>query len=121
VTTNDVETRAVAGGGCGGKQTIVVARQRTDIPGLSFGPDRQNKDVVMDSSALRAMQAPLKERYKSDPQSAYITLTAKGSLDEAHIACRVETGSPAVPAQKYIFGEMVHPIKRVADDFASVQ
>ena len=92
VTTDDVETRAVAGEGCGGKQTIVVARQRTDIPGLNFGPDRQKKDVVMDSSALRAMQAPLKERYKSDPESAYITLTAKGSLDEAHIACRVETG-----------------------------
>ena len=46
----------------------------------------------MDSTALRAMQAPLKDRYKSDPQSAYITLKAKGSLDAAHIACKVETG-----------------------------
>src|SRR3979411_1627834 len=46
----------------------------------------------MDSSALRAMQAPLKARYKSDPQSAYITLKAKGRLDTAHIACKVETG-----------------------------
>src|SRR6202040_453895 len=50
------------------------------------------KDVVMDSSALHAMQAPLKARYKSDPQSAYITLKAKGRLDAAHIACKVETG-----------------------------
>jgi uncharacterized OsmC-like protein len=46
----------------------------------------------MDSTDLRAMQAPLKDRYKSDPQSAYITLKAKGRLDAAHIACKVETG-----------------------------
>src|SRR3979490_2997321 len=45
----------------------------------------------MDATALRAMQAPLKERYKGDPKSAYITLQAKGTLDDAHIACKVET------------------------------
>jgi uncharacterized OsmC-like protein len=46
----------------------------------------------MDAAELRAMQAPLKERYKSDAQAAYITLKAKGTLDDAHIACKVETG-----------------------------
>jgi uncharacterized OsmC-like protein len=46
----------------------------------------------MDATALRAMQAPLKDRYKSDPKSAYITLKAKGSLDDTSIACKVETG-----------------------------
>src|SRR4051812_1149021 len=46
----------------------------------------------MDSTALRAMQAPLKDRYKGDPQTALITLRAKGTLDEAHIACKVDTG-----------------------------
>jgi uncharacterized OsmC-like protein len=46
----------------------------------------------MDAAALRAMQAPLKDRYKSDPKAAYITLRAKGTLDDAHIACKVETG-----------------------------
>ena len=46
----------------------------------------------MDATALRAMQAPLKERYKGDPKSALITLKAKGALDDAHIACKVETG-----------------------------
>jgi uncharacterized OsmC-like protein len=46
----------------------------------------------MDASALRAMQAPLKERYKNDPQAAFITLKAKGTLDLASIACKVETG-----------------------------
>src|SRR5262249_56157850 len=46
----------------------------------------------MDATALRAMQAPLKDRYKNDPQAAYITLKAKGTLDDLHIACKVETG-----------------------------
>jgi uncharacterized OsmC-like protein len=46
----------------------------------------------MDASALRAMQAPLKERYKSEPKTALITLKAKGTLDSASIACKVETG-----------------------------
>jgi len=46
----------------------------------------------MDAAGLRAMQAPIKERYKSDPKAALITLRAKGTLDDANIACKVETG-----------------------------
>src|SRR5882762_10227748 len=46
----------------------------------------------MDAAELRAMQAPIKERYKSDPSAAVITLKAKGSLDSEGIACKVETG-----------------------------
>jgi uncharacterized OsmC-like protein len=46
----------------------------------------------MDATELRAMQAPIKERYKSDPEAALITLRAKGSLDDSNIACKVETG-----------------------------
>src|SRR3989454_10768012 len=46
----------------------------------------------MDATALRAMQAPLKDRYKGDPGSALVTLRAKGTIDNAHIACKVETG-----------------------------
>jgi uncharacterized OsmC-like protein len=38
------------------------------------------------------MQAPLKDKYKADAKAAYITLKAKGALDDAHIACKVETG-----------------------------
>jgi uncharacterized OsmC-like protein len=45
----------------------------------------------MDSSTLRELQAPLKERYKQDPEAAVITLKAHGSLDDG-IACKVETG-----------------------------
>ena len=46
----------------------------------------------MDAAELRAMQAPIKARYKDDPNAGLITLKAKGSLDEANIACKVETG-----------------------------
>jgi uncharacterized OsmC-like protein len=46
----------------------------------------------MDAAALRAMQAPLKERYKTTPEAAVITLKARGTLDEANIACKVEMG-----------------------------
>ena len=46
----------------------------------------------MDAGELRAMQAPIKERYKGDPNAAYITLRAKGTLDDSGIACKVETG-----------------------------
>lgn len=46
----------------------------------------------MDSAELRAMQAPYKDKYKSDPDAAIITLKAHGSIDESKIACKVETG-----------------------------
>ena len=46
----------------------------------------------MDAAELRAMQAPIKERYKNDPKAGLITLKARGSLDETQIACKVETG-----------------------------
>ena len=46
----------------------------------------------MDSTALRALQAPLKDQYRTDPDAAVITLKAQGTLDDAHIACKVETG-----------------------------
>jgi uncharacterized OsmC-like protein len=46
----------------------------------------------MDAAGLRALQAPIKERYKADPKAGLITLKAKGTLDDASIACKVETG-----------------------------
>jgi uncharacterized OsmC-like protein len=47
---------------------------------------------AMDVAALRSIQAPLKERYRREPQAAQITLRAQGTLDESRIACKVETG-----------------------------
>jgi uncharacterized OsmC-like protein len=49
-------------------------------------------ETSMDGIALRATQAPIKERYKSNPEAALITLKAKGTIDDANIACKVETG-----------------------------
>ena len=46
----------------------------------------------MDATSLRALQAPLKDRYRSEPDAAVITLKAHGTLDDQHIACKVETG-----------------------------
>src|SRR6202451_1674159 len=46
----------------------------------------------MDSAGLRALQAPIKDRYKASPEAAVITLKAKGALDDTNIACKVETG-----------------------------
>ena len=46
----------------------------------------------MDAAELRATQAPIKERYKSDPKTAMIKLTARGSIENEGIACKVETG-----------------------------
>ena len=46
----------------------------------------------MDSSDLKALQAPMKEKYRDAPESAVVTLKARGSIDDASIACKVETG-----------------------------
>ena len=44
----------------------------------------------MDRDALRAAQAPLKERYRAEPASALVTLTAEGALGEG-VTCSVQT------------------------------
>ncbi len=46
----------------------------------------------MDSAELRAMQAPIKARYKSDPKAAMITLRANGSIGGDGLTCKLETG-----------------------------
>ena len=46
----------------------------------------------MDATELRAMQAPVKERYRNDPTAGLVTLRARGALDDSSIACKVETG-----------------------------
>ncbi len=52
----------------------------------------------MDRAQLRETQAPIKERYKSDPDSALVTLRADGELDGQDIACSVATGRALVEA-----------------------
>lgn len=52
----------------------------------------------MRADELKAIQAPLKERYRESPDAALITLRAEGRLDELGIACKVETGRGLVEA-----------------------
>jgi uncharacterized OsmC-like protein len=52
----------------------------------------------MDADSLRALQAPLKARYREDAGAALITLKAKGALDEASIVCKVDTGRALIEA-----------------------
>jgi uncharacterized OsmC-like protein len=51
----------------------------------------------MKSDDLRALQAPLKDRYRTEPEAALITLRAQGKLGEG-ITCNVETGKALVAA-----------------------
>src|SRR3989304_6368355 len=52
----------------------------------------------MNSEQLRALQSPLKTRYKEDPAAAVVTLAARSRLDDQQIACKVETGKAMVAA-----------------------
>ena len=52
----------------------------------------------MDAEELRALQTPLKERYRAEPAAALVTLRARGRLGEAGVSCRVETGRALVEA-----------------------
>ena len=52
----------------------------------------------MDRAELQALQKPLKERYREEPETALITLSADGRLHEEQIACSVATGRALVEA-----------------------
>ncbi len=45
----------------------------------------------MDRNALVELQAPIKQRYREDPDAARLTLHARGSLGEG-VSCSVNTG-----------------------------
>jgi len=51
----------------------------------------------MNSAELKSLQEPIKEKYRTDPESAIITLKAEGIVGEG-ISCKVETGRAIVEA-----------------------
>lgn len=51
----------------------------------------------MNAETLRAMQAPLKDKYRTEPDAALITLKAQGKIGEG-ITCKVETGRAVAEA-----------------------
>ena len=53
----------------------------------------------MDTESLRALQAPIKDRYRTEPDAALITLRASGRVDDPDgLSCSVETGRALVRA-----------------------
>jgi len=52
----------------------------------------------MNSDELRAVQAPLKTRYREHPEDATVTLRARARLDDSAVSCKVETGRAMVEA-----------------------
>jgi uncharacterized OsmC-like protein len=50
---------------------------------------------------IRSLQRPLKERYRQDPASSRITLTARGTQTDAPIACSVDLGRAIYNAQAH--------------------
>lgn len=59
------------------------------------------------SAELRALQAPIKEKYKGDPSSALVTLSSEGSLSSTSIACKLSTGAAVKEAKERVAG--LHP------------
>jgi len=51
----------------------------------------------MDANTIRAIQAPIKQKYSDDPVSAIITLKASGKIGE-NLSCKVDTGKAIVEA-----------------------
>jgi uncharacterized OsmC-like protein len=51
----------------------------------------------MNAETLRSVQAPLKEKYRQEPNTALVTLRAEGRLGEG-ITCKIETGKAPVTA-----------------------
>src|SRR4029079_18409956 len=51
----------------------------------------------MNADELKALQAPIKERYREEPKAALITLKAEGRLGEG-VTCKVDTGKALVQA-----------------------
>jgi uncharacterized OsmC-like protein len=54
--------------------------------------------MPMNAEELRALQAPLKARYRDDPSAGRVTLRARGSLGAETITCKVDTGRAVVEA-----------------------
>lgn len=52
----------------------------------------------MTADELRAVQAPLKQQFRDDPDAARVTLRARGTLDPENVACHIETGRGSVAA-----------------------
>src|SRR5512132_541100 len=96
--------RLAQAGGAGSCDHLFGAGDEVARPGLfpCSSPQRTSlahpEQSHMDVEKLRNLQAPLKERYRRDADSAVVTLRARGQLEDTAIACKVETGRALVEA-----------------------
>jgi uncharacterized OsmC-like protein len=51
----------------------------------------------MKSEEIRSIQAPIKQKYKDDPDAALVTLKATGKIGE-NLSCKVDTGKAIAEA-----------------------
>src|SRR5262249_24034954 len=61
-------------------------------------PVQGRGSITMKAEELRALQAPVKARYREDPTEAQVTLRPQGKLGAEGITCKVETGRALVEA-----------------------
>src|SRR5207244_8143363 len=52
----------------------------------------------MGREELQALQTPLKDRYRDDPDAAVVTMSAEAELDSTSVSCSVQTGRALVQA-----------------------
>lgn len=72
------------------------APNRGAAPAVAGFP-MERKGRSMNTDELKALQAPLKEKYQREPEAALITLRARGRIGEG-LTCKVETGKALVAA-----------------------
>jgi uncharacterized OsmC-like protein len=70
--------------------------------------ETKDKGTPITTEALREKQTPIKEKYKKDPKSAFITLSSEGSLSSTSIACNLSSGAAVKSAHARIAG--LHPL-----------
>jgi len=77
------------------------ALRRCEVP---FGPSGSRipcfeikGDIAVEATELKDLQAPLKQRYRDEPEAAVITLKAEGALGEG-VTCSVQTARAMVDA-----------------------
>jgi uncharacterized OsmC-like protein len=71
----------------------VIGHNRA-IPAIAI----EGGGTTMNAEELRAAQAPLKARYREQPETAMVTLRAEGRLDTMALTCRVDTARAMVEA-----------------------
>jgi uncharacterized OsmC-like protein len=68
------------------------------VTNLNRTTDETQGGSAVDAEQLRALQAPLKARYRSEPDAAIVTLRAEGGLGDTEVSCSVQTGHALVEA-----------------------